>query len=266
MHNAAEALFSLDGQVAFVTGATRGIGLACVRALAGAGATVVLTGLPAEKPADVAAECASDGLSVLGLELDVTDSAANRAAVDQVRERFGRLDVLVCNAGLAADPMVGPGQPQEFGDAESDALELMWNVHVRGVHELVAAACPAMAEHGGGSVILLTSLSALRGNTAIGLYGVTKAANAQIARNVAVQWGPQGIRANAIAPGVIATEFAIPITDDADRAERRLRQTPLRRFGEPDHIAGTVVYLASRAGAFTSGQTIVVDGGTLIHD
>lgn len=260
----AEALFTLNGQVALVTGATRGIGLACARALASAGAHVVLTGLAAEAPDTVAAQLQAEGLSVDGVALDVTDSAGQTALIERIRAEHGRLDMLVCNAGLAADP-VGP-PPQGFGEAEAAALDTMWNVHVRSVHELVALVCPLMAAGGGGTVVLMASLSAVRGNSAIGLYGVTKAANAQIARNIAVQWGPQGIRANAIAPGVIATEFATPITDDPARAERRLAQTPLRTFGHVDHIAGTVVYLASRAGSFTSGHTIVVDGGTLIHD
>lgn len=260
----AEALFGLAGQVALVTGATRGIGLACVRALASAGAHVVLTGLAAESPEAVAEGLRTEGLSVEGVVLDATDSDGQTVLIERIRSQHGRLDTVVCNAGLAADPVGAP--PQGFGPAEAAALETMWNVHVRSVHELLALACPLMAAGGGGAVVLMASLSAMRGNSAIGLYGVTKAANAQIARNVAVQWGPQGIRANAIAPGVIATEFATPITDDPARAERRLGQTPLRRFGSVDHIAGTVLYLASPAGAFTSGQTIVVDGGTLIHD
>lgn len=266
MHQAAKALFSLERTVALVTGATRGIGLGCARMLAAAGAHVVLTGLPGEHPADVAAQLCAEGLSVEGHELDVTDAEAQTALVAELRARLGRIDTLVCNAGVALDPVTEPGRPQRYDDAADIALQHMFQIHVRSVAQLADLVCPIMAEHDGGSVIIMSSLSAVRGNSAIGLYGVTKAANAQLARNLAVQWGPQGIRANAISPGVIATEFATPITDDPARAERRLAQTPLRRFGSVEHVAGTVVYLASAAGAFTSGQTLVVDGGTLIHD
>lgn len=264
MNEYVDAFFSLDGQVALVTGATRGIGLACVKVLASAGAHVVLTGLPTERPAEIAAELCTHGISVEGHALDVTDRVAQAALVDDVLDRHGRVDTLVCNAGVALDPPASG--PQTFDKQADQALTRMFDIHVASVAQLVDLVAPNMAEHGGGSVIVMSSLSAVRGNTAIGLYGVTKAALAQLARNVAVQWGPQNVRANAIAPGVIATEFATPITDDPARAERRLLQTPLRRFGTVDHIAGTVLYLASSAGSFTSGQTVVVDGGTLIHD
>ncbi|MGV1033810.1 MAG: SDR family NAD(P)-dependent oxidoreductase [Microbacteriaceae bacterium] len=264
MNEYAESLVSLDGQVALVTGATRGIGLACARALGSAGAHVVLTGLSTERPAEIAAELSEQGLSVEGHALDVTDRAAQAALVAGVLARHGHIDTLVCNAGVALDPPASG--PQAFDEQANQALTRMFDIHVASVAQLVDLVAPSMAEHGGGSVIVMSSLSAVRGNTAIGLYGVTKAALAQLARNVAVQWGPQNVRANAIAPGVIATEFATPITDDPARAERRLLQTPLRRFGTVDHIAGTVLYLASPAGSFTSGQTVVVDGGTLIHD
>jgi NAD(P)-dependent dehydrogenase (short-subunit alcohol dehydrogenase family) len=123
-----------------------------------------------------------------------------------------------------------------------------------------------MAAGGGGSFVVMSSLSGLRGNRLLGLYGITKAANAQLARNLAVQWGPQNIRVNAISPGVIETDFARPITADPALAPARLAKTPLGRFGQPYHVAGTVLWLASKAGSFTSGQNIVVDGGTLISD
>ena len=142
----------------------------------------------------------------------------------------------------------------------------MFDLHVKSVLRLADAALPAMAETGGGLFLVMSSLSALRGNKVIGAYGITKAANAQLARNIAVQWGPRGIRANALAPGVIATEFAAPITENPDAARTRLAKTPLGRFGSPAEVAGAVVWLASPGGAFVSGQTIVIDGGTLASD
>lgn len=266
MNTYAQDLFSLEGTVALVTGATRGIGLAAVRALASAGAHTVLTGLESEHPVAVADELRASGLSVNGRVLDVTDAPAQAALIAEIAREHGRLDVLVCNAGMAIDPLGAPGAPQRGDAAGLAALDSMFDVHVRSVVDLCDHACPVMAAGNGGSVIIMSSLAGVRGNSAIGLYAITKAANAQIARNIAVQWGPKNIRANAIAPGVIDTEFATPITGSPELAERRRDKTPLRRFGSVDNIAGTIVYLASPAGSFTSGETIVVDGGTYIKD
>jgi NAD(P)-dependent dehydrogenase (short-subunit alcohol dehydrogenase family) len=266
LNDYARELFTLEGKVALVTGATRGIGLAAVRALASAGAHTVLTGLESEHPARVADELSGSGLRVTGRVLDVTDASAQAALVADIAREHGRLDVLVCNAGMAIDPLGEPGVPQRGDAAGLAALDSMFDVHVRSVVDICDHACPLMAAGDGGSVIVMSSLAGVRGNSAIGLYAITKAANAQLARNIAVQWGPQNIRANAIAPGVIDTEFATPITGNSELAERRKDKTPLRRFGSVDNIAGTILYLASQAGSFTSGETIVVDGGTFIND
>jgi len=123
-----------------------------------------------------------------------------------------------------------------------------------------------MAERGSGSVLLMSSIAGLRGNRSIGLYGLSKAALAQLARNLALEWGPQGVRVNAVSPGLIRTPLAAGLLADTDFMQRRLQATPLRRVGEPHEIAGVVVLLASRAGGFITGRNLVVDGGTLIHD
>jgi len=125
---------------------------------------------------------------------------------------------------------------------------------------------PRMAERGSGSVLLMSSIAGLRGNRSIGLYGLSKAALAQLARNLALEWGPQGVRVNAVSPGLIRTPLAAGLLADTDFMQRRLQATPLRRVGEPHEIAGVVVLLASRAGGFITGRNLVVDGGTLIHD
>ncbi|MFV0319236.1 MAG: SDR family NAD(P)-dependent oxidoreductase [Microbacterium sp.] len=247
------ALFSLDGQVAIVTGGTSGIGLASAEALAGHGARVLIAGLG--DAAGIAARLRGRGLEVVGVEADLFDAEAPTSLVRTALDRWGHLDTVFANAGV--------GLEDRDGGSGLDALDRMFELHVRSVVRLADAALPAMADTGGGLFLVMSSLSGLRGNKVIGGYGITKAANAQLARNIAVQWGPRGIRANALAPGVIATEFSTPITGDADAARTRLAKTPLGRFGTPEEVAGAVVWLASPAGAFVSGQTIVIDGGTL---
>lgn len=252
-------LFSMEGTVALVTGAASGIGLATVEVLASAGATVLLTGLPKEEPAHPAHRLRSRGLAVHGLPCDATDPQDLAAVVEAAYADHGRLDTVVCNAGVALDTGPHPTTTDE-------QLDRMFDLHVRSALRLANLALPRMAEAGGGTFVIVSSIAGLRGNRLIGGYGITKAANAQLARNLAVQWGERNIRVNAISPGVIATDFARPVTDDAGVAAARLARTPLRRFGRPEEVAGAVLWLASPAGAFVTGQNIVIDGGTLISD
>jgi len=252
------ALFSLEGTAALVTGATSGLGLATAETLASAGARVMIGGLASEHSADVAARLAGQGHDVVGQDCDVTRPEQLRALVDATLEAFGRIDTVFCNAGLALD--TGP-----HTTTTDEQLDTMFDVHVRSVLRLANLTIPRMAEAGGGAFIIMSSLSGLRGNCLLGGYGITKAANAQLARNLAVQWGSRGVRVNAVSPGVIATDFAKPITEGAGR-DTRLAKTPMRRFGQALHVAGTVLYLASPAGGFTTGQNLVVDGGTVVAD
>ena len=254
----AHELFSLQGSVALVTGATSGLGLASAELLASAGARTVLSGLAHEHPEQIAAELAAKGLPVEGASCDVTSHDELTALVETTLERHGRIDTVLCNAGAALD--TGP-----HTTSTDEQLDLMMDLHVRSVLRLANLTIPQMAERGTGSFIVMSSLSGVRGNSHIGLYGVTKAANAQLARNLAVQWGATGVRVNSISPGVIATEFAKPITEGPGR-EARLNKTPMKRFGDPAHVAGTVLYLASAAGGFTTGQNLIVDGGTVVSD
>jgi NAD(P)-dependent dehydrogenase (short-subunit alcohol dehydrogenase family) len=250
-------LFSCAGQVAVVTGGSSGIGRATAEALAAAGARVLLVGLPSSEPDRVAATMRTSGLEVQGLATDVTADRAAEGMVAAAVDRWGRLDTVVANAGAALD---------EPGAIDLDALDRMYALHVRSVAALANTTVPVIAEHGGGTFLVMSSIAGLRGNRVLSGYGMTKAANAQLVRNLAVQWGPRGVRANAISPGVIQTEFARPITEDPSLAGVRRDRTPLRRFGRVEEVAGAIVWLASSAGAFVTGQNIVIDGGTLISD
>lgn len=268
-----ERLFSCEDQVAIVTGGGSGIGRACAEALAAAGARVAIIGLPSSQPHQAAADLEALGMTALGIVADVSDEKQLAVAVDEVRARWGRIDTVLANAGAALDGtftgnnhLEGEDIPVATRSPRLAELDAMYALHVRAVSHLAELTLPILARGGGGSFTIMSSLSGVRGNQFIAGYGVTKAANAQIARNLAVQWGPRGIRANAISPGVIDTDFARPITADTDAAAARRAKTPLRRFGTPTEVAGAVVWLSSAAGAFISGQNIIIDGGTLVAD
>ncbi len=252
-------LFDLAGKVALITGATRGIGRAIAEEMGRAGAQVVLSSNEVEACASVAQELRNTGIDALGIPCDVRDRREVDSLVDSTLRARGRIDVLVANAGVA--PHNGP-----LGTASDADWDLTMTVNLRSVLWLTTRVIPGMAERRDGSVILTSSLSGLRGNKSIGLYALSKAASAQLARNLAVEWGPHNVRVNALSPGLIRTEFARPLLDNPAVLDRRLAQTPLRRVGEPHEIAGVAVMLAARAGAFITGQNLVIDGGTLITD
>jgi NAD(P)-dependent dehydrogenase (short-subunit alcohol dehydrogenase family) len=252
-------LFNLRDRVALITGAAGGLGQAIAVAYAEHGADLVLTDRQGSMLESVAERCRAAGVRVHCLMADLAQPKQVRALAEGAQAAFGRVDVLVCNAGMG-------GQPQPLHLVGEDEWAAVLQVNLASAHALTTGLVPAMAERGHGSVILMASIAGLRGNKAIGMYGLSKAALAQLARNLAVEWGPRGVRANAIAPGLIRT----PLGDELFRNEafmtRRLAATPLRRVGEPHEVAGVAVLLASDAGAFITGQTVVVDGGTLISD
>ena len=251
--------FDLTGKIAIVTGAARGLGFAIADALATAGARVMMSDAAGD-----AGQAACDGLAERGLDLgfercDVTRAEELYALVARTVRAFGGLDILVANAGIS-DRMKGSSS----GDMDDYARVL--DVNLTSAVRLCALAVPHLKARGGGSIILMASLAGLRGNSRLGPYALSKAALAQFARNLAVEHGPSNIRANAIAPGFIRTDLAAALLADEAFMARRMAMTPLRRPGEPHEVAGAALFLASRAGAFVTGQTIVVDGGTLITD
>lgn len=252
----AAGLFDVTGLRVLVTGGTSGIGLAISRAFLEGGARVMACGLT---EAECAAARAGVGAGLEARAMDLSGRAACEALAEAALTHLGGIDVLVCSAG-----MEGPVGP--VGACETEAFRKLVAVNVESPMWLAARLAPEMVRGGGGSVVLIASIAAARGNRAIGAYGMTKAAVCQLARNLAVQWGGANLRANAILPGLIETPFATGLMADAAFMAERLKATPLGRVGQPEEIAGAALFLASRAGGFVTGQSLVVDGGTLIRD
>lgn len=246
-------LFDLSGKIAVVTGSTRGLGYAIAEAMIAHGATAIVS---SENEDDTAA--AADALNATGIKCNVAVDAEIKALIARTVERFGGIDILVSNAGIQGGPSADPLDMKVF--------DRVIAVNLRSMAVLTKHALPHMAGRDGASVILTASISALRGNATIDAYALAKAGVCQLARNIAVQWGPKGVRANAIAPGLIDTRLADHLKADAVFMKRRMQMTPLRRMGEPHEIAGAAVFLAAPAGRFVNGQVLVVDGGTIITD
>jgi dehydrogenase/reductase SDR family protein 4 len=249
-------MFDVRGKVALITGASRGIGRATAIQLAASGAKVVISSRKQAACEAVVAEIEAAGGEAVAIACHVGDRDGLAAMVAQVEEKWGGIDILVCNA--ATNPVYG-----SITTLPDDAFTKIMTVNVQSTIWLCNMVLPGMAQRGGGSVIMMSSIAALRGTATIGAYGMSKAAEAALTRNLAVEWGPQKIRVNAIAPGVINTDFAKELVNDPVRRERMESRTPLRRFGEPEDIAGIVHFLASPASAYVTGQVIVADGGEM---
>ncbi|HLK37697.1 MAG TPA: SDR family oxidoreductase [Polyangiaceae bacterium] len=251
------SMFDLSGKVALITGSSRGIGRSIALAMAEHGARVVVSSRKRPACDEVRDEIVRRGGQAIVIPCNIGDKGELSNLVRETLGAYGQVDALVCNA--AVNPHFGPSQ--EIPDT---AFDKVMNSNIRSNHWLCQMVIPGMAERGGGSVIIVSSIGGLKGSEKLGAYGISKAADMQMARNLAVEWGPRKVRVNCIAPGLVRTDFARALWENPEIYERTVRTYPLRRIGEPEEIAGAALYLASSAGSFTTGQTLVVDGGATI--
>jgi NAD(P)-dependent dehydrogenase (short-subunit alcohol dehydrogenase family) len=251
--------FDLTGKVAIITGSSRGIGKASAFELAEHGAKVVISSRKQDACDTVAAEInARYGAgTAVAIAANISDKAGLQNLVDETRAAFGQIDVLVCNA--ASNPYYGPQE----GIADDQFRKILDN-NIVSNHWLIAMVAPEMRARRSGSIIIISSIGGLRGSTVIGAYCISKAADMQLARNLAHEFGPDNVRVNCIAPGLVRTDFARALWEDPERQKAANTSVPLRRIGEPEEIAGAVVFLGSSASTFMTGQTMVIDGGVTI--
>ena len=251
------SLFDLTGKTAIVTGSTKGIGRAIAAALARHGARVVVSSRDAGRVEATQRELADEGLEVLGLTCNIGRKEELQALVEKTRDAWGRIDIVVGCAGI--NPHYG-----SFTAIPDHIFAKIMATNVQSNLWLAQMVAGDMRRRKDGAIIYVSSIGGLFGSEVIGAYCISKAAEFQLVRNLAVELGPDNIRVNAIAPGLVRTDFARALWEDEERAAGRIARTPLRRLGEPEDIAGIAVYLASDAGRWTTGQSIVVDGGTSI--
>ena len=249
-------LFSLAGKVALVTGASRGLGLAMARAMAAAGAHVVLNGRNAETLEDRVRELSAEGYAASAAAFDVADEAAATAAIQGVVQRHGRLDVLLNNAGTA--------QPIAFEELGTEDWRRLIDTNLTSCFVLAREAAGPMIAQGSGRIIMTASVMSVLARPGIASYVATKTGLAGLTRALAVELGPKGVTCNAIAPGYFRTDLTSRLVADPEFDSLVRRRTPLGRWGEPRELGGVVVFLASDAGSFVNGHVLVVDGGLTV--
>ncbi len=251
------SLFDLSGKVAVVTGSSRGIGRAIAEAMADQGAKVVISSRKAE-----ACEEAARGInqkhgagSATVIPANISSKEALQNLVGETRRQLGRIDILVCNA--ASNPYYGP-----MSGISDDQFRKILENNVIANHWLIQMVAPEMIDRRQGSIIIVSSIGGLKASAVIGAYNISKAADFQLARNLAAEFGPHQVRVNCIAPGLIRTDFARALWENPDTLKAVTQHTPMQRIGEPHEIAGAAVFLAAPASTFMTGQAIVVDGGS----
>jgi NAD(P)-dependent dehydrogenase (short-subunit alcohol dehydrogenase family) len=254
------SLFDMTGKVAVITGSSRGIGKAIAEEMAEHGAKVVISSRKADACDLVTAEInARHGAgTAITIPANISSKESLQNLVDETRKAFGKIDALVCNA--ASNPYYGP----MAGISDEQFNKILTN-NIVANNWLISMVAPEMMERGEGSITIISSIGGLKASTVIGAYCISKAADMQLARNLAAEYGARGVRVNCIAPGLIKTDFAKALWDNPDTLKISTASASLKRIGEPDEIAGAAVFLASRAGAFTTGHTLVIDGGATIN-
>ena len=240
-----------------ITGSTKGIGKAIAEQMSRAGAKVVISSRKAEPCDAVAAEINAAGGEAIAVPCHIGDKAQLQNLVDTTMEKWGKIDILVCNA--AANPFYG-----SLMDIPDELFDKTMETNVRSNVWLSNMVAPQMIERKDGAIIITSSIGGLKGDANLGVYAISKAADMQLARNLAVEWGPHNIRVNCIAPGLVRTDMARALWDNPDTYKRVCATAPLQHIGEPDEIAGAAVFLASSSGSFMTGQVMVIDGGVTI--
>jgi NAD(P)-dependent dehydrogenase (short-subunit alcohol dehydrogenase family) len=248
-------MFDLSGKVAIVTGSSRGIGRAIAEGLAHHGAKVVISSRKQDACEEVAKAINDEHGDdrAIAFAASISDKDALQALVDETKQRLGKIDILVCNA--ASNPYYGP-----MGGITDDQFRKILDNNVIANHWLVQMAAPDMLERGDGSIIIVSSVGGLTSSTVIGAYYISKAADLQLVRNLAAEFGPKGVRVNAIAPGLVRTDFARALWENPEILKRVTSVAALKRIGEPKELAGAAIFLASDASSFVTGQTQNVDG------
>lgn len=250
------SLFDLRGKTAVITGASKGIGRAIAERMAEHGAQVVVSSRKVDVCQSVVDGISAKGGKAMALACNIGRKPDCQALIDTTLKIWGVIDILVCNAAI--NPFFGPA-----ADIPDEVFDKVMASNVKSNLWLSNMAIPGMVASGGGAIIIVSSIGGLRGSPVLGAYNISKAADMQLARNIAMEWGHKNIRANAIAPGLVRTDFARALWENPEIHKKRVKDAALRRIGEPDEIAGAAIFLGSAAGSFMTGQTIVIDGGVM---
>tara|TARA_B100000963_G_scaffold55387_1_gene43515 strand:- start:8124 stop:8891 length:768 start_codon:yes stop_codon:yes gene_type:complete len=253
------SLFNLKNKSILITGSSKGIGKAIAYQCAEHGAKVIIS----SRKLDICEQTAVEINTKLGSEVayaipaNISDDDQLENLVNETRKKIGKIDVLICNA--ATNPFMG-----SMLDMPIEKFDKVMHNNIRSNQILCNLVLPEMISNEDGSIIIISSIAAIKGSPILGAYNISKAADVMIVKNIAAEFGHKNIRANSIAPGLIKTDFAKALWENPDILKTVLSSTPMQRIGLPDEIAGVAVMLASEAGNYINGQTIVVDGGTTI--